>query len=122
MLWRWTGVWVKADGAILGIWKDHAILDAGSGPDIRGLKVFDLRQKAGADPRVHVQLCGGRSRISVKWPGAAGSFYVPVSDSPAALNCPTENDLTAGVDAETALDLTTGMAKLTGQKVCDLRQ
>jgi hypothetical protein len=105
--------WAAYFSAIQG---DLLLLDSGTGPDVRGLIIFDVVDRRRIAEISYVDLAPGPDSASIGvWDGAA-------LDEPAP-GCPSPpGGLLPGVDSLHYVNLRTGEARFAGQTRCAQRQ
>ena len=99
-----------------GLRGDVLILDSGTGPDIRGLIVIDLRTRRRLRETSYVELVAGPDTTSI---GIWNGFYL---DRPAPGCRPPIGGLEPGIDSLFTLDLRTGDVRYAGRTRCASRQ
>jgi len=95
---------------------DVLILDSGTGPDVRGLIVIDLRTRRRLLETSYVELAVGPDTASI---GVWNGFYL---DRPARGCKPPIGKLDPGIDSLFTLDLRTGDMRDAGRTRCASRQ
>lgn len=99
-----------------GLHGDVLILDSGTGPDLRGLIVIDLRIRRRLLETSYVELAAGPDTASI---GIWNGFYL---DRPAPGCKPPVGGLEPGIDSLFTLDLRTGDVRYAGRTRCAARQ
>jgi hypothetical protein len=99
-----------------GLRGDVLIIDSGTGPDLRGLIVIDLRTHQRLLERSYVELVAGPDTTSI---GIWDGFYL---DRPAPGCKPPVGGLEPGIDSLFTLDLRTGDVRYAGRTRCANRQ
>jgi hypothetical protein len=97
----------------------YLVLDEGTGPDPRGLIVYDLNAKE--------KVYSGQYAKPFSAEGDKLTFWLPTTDVPTADNCPdlaqyTQNGLGAIIEAQTTLDLSTLSKVSLGEMRCEPMQ
>lgn len=104
---------------IIALEGDYLILDQGTGPDPRGLTVYDLSQKSNAFVDSYSE------PIEVK--NHAISYWTETSTKPTPKNCPelsknSANSFESAIENHVTLDLLTLKKKERGEQRCSSRQ
>ncbi len=99
----------------LGLRGDYLVLDSGTGPDLRGLIIIDLRTRRRVFQGSYVELEIAPS------PELLGVWQGYELETPRA-GCQTTPGLVPGVDSLVWLDLRTGRTRFAGQVRCAQRQ
>ena len=99
-----------------GLRGDVLILDSGTGPDIRGLIVIDLRTRRRLLETSYVELTAGPDTTSI---GIWSGFYL---NRPAPGCALPVGGLEPGIDSLFTLDLRTGGVRYAGRTRCANRQ